>query len=139
MMSVLGKKIEKLTKVSCRSFSMRHNVWFGELKISKNHRKRTRKPVITMAKKIFKYQLETTDVQQVEIQQGAEILCVQTQNEKPCIWALVTPENDKVKRTFEIFGTGFSVPENGIRSYIGTYQLNDGALVFHCFELIGLR
>lgn len=93
-----------------------------------------KKNVKTMAKKIFKYQLETTDIQQVEMPEGAIILCIQTQNEEPCIWALVTPENDKVKRTFEIFGTGFNVSENESRCYVGTYQLDNGALVFHCFE-----
>lgn len=92
-----------------------------------------------MSKKIFKYQLENTDIQQVEIPIGAEILCIQNQNEKPCIWALVNPENNKTKRYFEIFGTGHNVPENGNRKYIGTYQLSCGMLVFHCFELFGLE
>lgn len=91
-----------------------------------------------MSKKIFKYQLETTDVQQVEMPQGAEILCIQTQNETPCIWALVEPNATVTKRAFEIFGTGHNVPENGNRKYIGTYQLMGGGLVFHCFELLGL-
>lgn len=53
-----------------------------------------------MSKKIFKYQLETTDIQQVEMQQGAEILCIQTQNETPCIWALVEPNATVTKRAF---------------------------------------
>ena len=91
-----------------------------------------------MAKKIYKYQLDTTDIQRIEMQQGAEILCIQTQNEIPCIWALVEPNATVTKRTFEIFSTGHNVPENANRSYIGTYQLNNGQLVFHCFELHGL-
>jgi len=74
-----------------------------------------------MAKKIFKYQLETTDIQRIEMPQGAEILCIQTQNEKPCIWALVQPLSTVTKRTFEIFGTGHNVPENANRTYVGTY------------------
>lgn len=91
-----------------------------------------------MPKTIYKYTLEATDVQQIEIPQGAEILCIQTQNETPCIWALVDPNATVTKRVFEIFGTGHNVPENGNRKYIGTFQLNQGALVFHCFELLGL-
>ena len=91
-----------------------------------------------MLKKIFKYQLETTDVQQLEMPQGAEILCIQTQNGIPCIWALVEPNATVTKRAFEIFGTNCNVPENAKRKYVGTYQLNNGGLVFHCFELLGL-
>ena len=91
-----------------------------------------------MSKKIFKYQLETTDVQQIEMQQGAEILCIQTQNETPCIWALVEPNATVVKRAFEIFGTGHNIPENANRKYVGTYQLENGQLTFHCFELLEL-
>lgn len=87
-----------------------------------------------MAKKIFKYQLENTDVQTVEMPKDAEILCIQTQNEVPCIWALVEPKKTLTKRTFEIFGTGHDVPEFTVRVYVGTYQLHGGSLVFHCFE-----
>ncbi|MCB0515180.1 MAG: hypothetical protein KDD49_03845 [Bacteroidetes bacterium] len=88
-----------------------------------------------MPKKIFKYQLQTTRIQQVEMPQDAEILCIQTQNETPCLWALVKPNTITIKRTFEIFATGRSIRENANRSYVGTYQLNGGELVFHCFEL----
>ena len=91
-----------------------------------------------MAKKIFKYKLETKDIQRIEMPQGAEILCIKTQNETPCIWALVDANATVNKRTFEIFGTGNNVPKNANRSYVGTYQLNNGQLVFHCFELHGL-
>lgn len=91
-----------------------------------------------MARQIFKYQLDTTDIQQVEMPEGAEILCVQTQYGIPCIWALVQPNAALSKRTIEIFGTGHNVPENANRKYIGTYQLRQVNLVFHCFELISL-
>ena len=88
-----------------------------------------------MAKKIFKYQLKTTDIQKVEMPHGARILCLKTQNEIPCIYALVDPAEIVVERFFEIFGTGHNVPGNANRSYVGTYQLNSGPLAFHCFEL----
>lgn len=92
-----------------------------------------------MSKKIFKYQLETKDIQEIEMPKYAEILCIQTQNETPCIWALVEPNAPKTKRVFEIFGTGYIVPDKRNRKYIGTYQLLDGNLVFHCFELLSLE
>jgi hypothetical protein len=89
-------------------------------------------------KKIYKYKLETTDVQQIEMPQGAQVLCVQTQDEIPCIWAIVDPNAALKSRTFEIYGTGHDFPKNewpDRRRYVGTYQLRKGALVFHCFEI----
>lgn len=91
-----------------------------------------------MSKSIWKFPLETTDIQQIEMPADAEILTIQTQAGQPCIWALVSPDAPKRKVAFEIFGTGHPVPENGRRKYVGTYQLSGGALVFHCFELLGL-
>jgi hypothetical protein len=81
---------------------------------------------------IYKYPL-TDDVQSFDIPKDAEILCLQVQNDVPCIWALVDTDKPKVKRHFEIRGTGDSVPPFRV-SYIGTYQLNGGRLVFHVFE-----
>lgn len=91
-----------------------------------------------MSKSIWKFPLETTDIQQIEMPVDAEILTIQTQAGQPCIWALVSPDAPKRKVAFEIFGTGHPVPENGRRKYVGTYQLRGGSLVFHCFELLGL-
>jgi len=88
-----------------------------------------------MEKSIWKLQLLTTDFQTIEMPADAEILTVQAQNEEPCIWALVSPDAPKRKVSFEIFGTGHPVPENGKRKYIGTYQIKRGLAVFHCFEL----
>ena len=84
---------------------------------------------------IYKYEIETTDTQVLKLPQGAKILCVQVQNEKPCIWALIdTYEDDLYAHTITIVGTGHSVPDNfGAHNYLGTYQLQGGALVFHVF------
>lgn len=86
-----------------------------------------------MAKQIWKYPLKVVDVQQIKIKGWAEVLCVQTQNNTPCLWAEVDTEEEDVTVTVEIFGTGHNVPENANRSYIGTFQMDGGSLVFHCF------
>lgn len=87
-----------------------------------------------MKQSIWKYQLETVDSQTLLMPRGASILTVQTQNEIPCLWALVDPYESKEERVIEIFGTGHKVnDENGIR-YIGSYQLMSGAFVGHVFE-----
>jgi hypothetical protein len=86
-------------------------------------------------RKIFKYKLETKGIQEIEMPQGAEILCIQNQFETPCIWAIVEPNATVTKRTFVIIGTGQSATEHPNNKYIGTYQLMGGQLVFHCFEI----
>jgi hypothetical protein len=93
-----------------------------------------------MKKVIWKFELETTDNQEIEMPIGAEILTMQTQNEIPCIWALVDPKAEKETRTFEIFGTGHPIYyDMGVsRNYISTYQLHGGTLVFHVFEYTGI-
>ena len=91
-----------------------------------------------MSKQIWKDQLNTTDIQQVEMPADAEILTIQVQYDVPCIWALVSPDAPRQNFTFEIFGTGHNVPENAERRYIGTYQHRSGMLVFHCFQLLRL-
>lgn len=67
---------------------------------------------------------------------GAQILCVQNQREKACIWALIDPnETEEEKRYFWIIGTGhgFAYDEDK-HVYIGTFQLDGGLLVYHVFE-----
>ncbi len=83
--------------------------------------------------KIFKYKLEKIK-QDLELPAGSKILSLQTQSDIPCLWILVDPEKDKVKRTFETFATGEEIPP-APREYIGTFQLLRGGLVFHVFEL----
>lgn len=89
-----------------------------------------------MKKTIWKFELETTDYQTLEIPEDFEILTVQTQNEKPNIWALVNPDSGNKKVRFEIFGTGHAINNIYERKYVGTYQLHSGSLVFHVFQII---
>lgn len=89
-----------------------------------------------MYKQIWKYQLDTSDWNVIEMPIGAEILTVQMQGENVCLWALCYPIEDKEKRVIEIIGTGHPVECDATieRKYIGTYQLLGGQLVFHVFE-----
>ena len=86
-------------------------------------------------KTVFKYKLQTTDSQQIEMPESSEVLCVQMQNGIPFIWAKVDTNNELKKRHFVIVGTGHPLPSNPL-NYIGTYQLQYGGLVFHLFEHI---
>ena len=93
-----------------------------------------------MSKTIWKFELETTANQTIEMPVNSEILSVQTQNEIPCIWVLVDPTKTKEKRFIEVFATGIEVHDGiGVsRNYLGTYQLHRGFFVFHVFEYTGV-
>ena len=89
-----------------------------------------------METEIWKYILKDQSAQLIKMPSGYEILTVQVQESITCIWVRVIPKNTKVLVSIEIYGTGFIIPsENGRdRRYIGTYQMNDGSLIFHVFE-----
>lgn len=85
--------------------------------------------------KVFKYPLPISDVVEVVMPKDAKVLAVQVQNGTPCIWAAVNPTLEVETRTFRIAGTGHSIVDEIIDDYIGTFQLYDGQLVFHVFEI----
>lgn len=85
--------------------------------------------------RIWKYKLEITDIQEIETPAGGEILTAQLQGDELQLWVMVN-ENSmyKTTRKIAIYGTGNPVPEP-YGKYISTFQLHDGALVFHVFAL----
>lgn len=72
----------------------------------------------------------------IDMPRGAEILAVQMQHGKPCIWALCDTEAKKEPRNFVWVGTGHEYPARFYQglSYVGTIQQAGGNLVFHLFE-----
>lgn len=83
---------------------------------------------------VYKYELEITDEQTIRLPFNAELLTVQMQGDKCCLWALVDPRHELNERTICIYGTGYPIP-NGIRlKYISTFQIPHLGLVFHAFE-----
>jgi len=83
-------------------------------------------------KTIWKYALLVADRQELQMPTGANFLAVQVQREEICLWALVDTDNPLVGRRIHTYGTGQGLGELG--TYIGTYQLRGGGLVFHVFE-----
>lgn len=86
---------------------------------------------------IWKFALgEPRGVSEVEMPAGAEVLCVQVQYGVPCVWAIVDQGSAaRERRVFLTYGTGHAHDEAVRGKYLGTYQLLDGSLVFHVFEL----
>lgn len=86
---------------------------------------------------IWKLELEAKGEQIKWLPWGAEILCVQMQKEKPCLWALVEDTNDLKERTILIYGTGKPISESYFAlKYIDTFQMIGGDLVWHVFEKV---
>lgn len=87
-------------------------------------------------KTVFKYLLKVDDYQTVTMPRGAQILTVQAQRDIPCIWALVETDSEPEERYFRMAGTGHRMSEKDkFLRYIGTFQIMQGELVFHIFEI----
>lgn len=84
-------------------------------------------------KTIWKFQLKVDDFQTLEIPKDSKLLAVQTQGETPCLWALVSPENQRESIEIMTIGTGHPVEKDFKGKYLGTYQLFGGVLIFHVF------
>ncbi len=69
----------------------------------------------------------------VPLPENAKLLSLQNQQGTATLWAEVDTEAAEVRRTFEWFGTGHSVPPHA--SYVGTLQVHNGDLVFHLYEV----
>jgi putative transposon-encoded protein len=81
---------------------------------------------------VYKYDLEITDQQIIEMPVDANLLTVQLQNGNLKLWAAVD-SNIMTKRSIIILGTGHKI--NYIpKKYIGTFQMMNGKLVFHVFD-----
>lgn len=86
---------------------------------------------------IWKFPFSVEDRLEISMPRGAEILDIQVQHGRPCMWALVNPEMAIQVRRFHIFGTGHHIPDElrNKMTYVGTFQIEGGALVFHVFEV----
>ena len=87
--------------------------------------------------KVFKYRLHITDILYIDMPKGAKMLDVQMQNGYVCLWALCDENNAQQERQIAIYGTGHPMPDYP-GEYVATFQMDDGALVFHVFDM-GLR
>lgn len=89
-----------------------------------------------MDRRIFKYPLEITDVQDVTMPAGVKILSVAEQDHSGIVlWADVDSQAPKVRRRIVIVGTGnpmLTVPADAV--FVGTVQTFGGRLVWHVYD-----
>ena len=83
--------------------------------------------------RIWKFPLKVEDEQELDMPSLACVLCVQVQNEIPCLWALVDDKRPTVRRIVHILGTGHVATGAESSHYVGTFQLLSGSFVGHVF------
>ncbi len=92
-------------------------------------------------KAVYKYGLDIAGSPFIEMPLDAEVLCVQVQGGHPMVWALVAIVEDgdtqyaMMPRQFRLAGTGHPLDLPDTAAYVGTFQLEEGAIVFHLFEV----
>lgn len=84
--------------------------------------------------RIYKYPIVIDDQYDIQLPIGAKVLCIQMQSGVPMMWALVDETRPTEKRRFYVRGTGHEMGPAAHGSYIGTFQIHNGALVFHVFD-----
>lgn len=84
---------------------------------------------------VWKYDAIPAETFAISMPRGAKPLHVAVQHGKPMLWALVDPLEPLVTHRFYMVGTGHDRPELMRHDvfYVGTFQMEGGALVFHIF------
>lgn len=82
-------------------------------------------------KQIWKYPIEETGQQSIEIPDESKILCVQVQKGVPCLWVEVDDEYAPVLVYVFIVTTGETF--DLAADYVGTFQLYNGSFVGHVY------
>ena len=84
-------------------------------------------------KTIYKYVIKCRDSFVQILPQGAKVIAVQTQQGQPVFWATVDTEQPPEPREFFVVGTGHNFDAES-KTFLGTFQLEEGTLIFHLFE-----
>jgi len=83
--------------------------------------------------KIFKYPLEVTDTQLINLPVGAKCISVQVQNSQICLWCHVDTSQNIREAEINFYGTGHNTPDwLKMGKHLGTVQLN--GYVWHIFS-----
>jgi hypothetical protein len=87
--------------------------------------------------KVYKYDVPIKDSFTLSLPRTGTFLTFQAQRDRPQIWMLVDPDDDrKIDCEFRLAGTGHPIEWPQIDLYYrGTCQMHDGALVWHLFEV----
>lgn len=82
---------------------------------------------------VYKYAIPASASFTLQLPESARVLTVQIQNFQPNIWVELDTDEPTKPRNFYVRGTGHQFTGDE-QTYIGTYQVFDGQLVFHLYE-----
>jgi hypothetical protein len=85
-------------------------------------------------KTIWKFPLEITDSQDVQMPAGAEVLGIAEQYGELCMWAIVDTDADLEARSFAVVGTGNPIPDDVVYVSSTRMPVGDVIAVWHVFE-----
>lgn len=85
-------------------------------------------------KTVFKYKLEVTDHQEIELPKEASVLLIAEQHDVLCMWCEVDTEEVKETRCFRIYGTGHEIQNRDNLMFLQTVVMSGGHFVAHIFE-----
>lgn len=90
-------------------------------------------------KTVWKYKIDMTQLQTLQIPGEAKILSLQKQGNRSeddmFLWCLVDTDKPMETRTFLLVETGDTLDEFPKAEYVATMQFIRGAYVYHLFEL----
>lgn len=80
---------------------------------------------------VYKYTIQLTDEQMLNLPLGAEPLHIATQGDQLCLWCRVHTDRPSRPRRVRIVETGH--PVDDASRYVGTFDIDNYLLVFHVF------
>lgn len=82
---------------------------------------------------VYKYDVAIDDEFELDLPSGSHVLTVQMQHDKPRMWVRHPIKcGTFAKHRFRLAGTGHTI--SGSWSYVGSFQMHQGAIVLHLFE-----
>jgi hypothetical protein len=82
---------------------------------------------------IWKFEIPNSPCPYVTMPRGAQVLSVNQQNGRICVWALVNSKQESELAEFRIYATGENVEMTGACDFVGTVMMPSG-LVWHVFR-----
>lgn len=91
-----------------------------------------------MMKIIYKYTLDVTDFQEIEMPFGSKIIKVAPvsrpfESDKVVLWCICPSDSTVVKRGFVLIATGRGFDDKGLK-YVDSVIFQKNSLVFHLFD-----
>jgi len=82
---------------------------------------------------IWKWRLEITDIQEIAMPEGTEIIAVAEQQGELMMWGICNISAPNQTRVFAVVGAGNPAPDLSDSRHVGTVVMSYG-LVWHVFE-----